>query len=948
MCDCKMPVMARVMCRACLILHPLMRAILSHAVPVLLALLCRSLACCAALVLAGQLPAADMRPLSRVMDFTTGDKPDANTSAYSLRWEGVAGIPNGLEEKGADARQIYLSQIAKGSTIAGQLQIGDVIMGVNGKLFDGNVIDTFRAAVEDAPLHDKDGTFSVLIWRNGAQATREFRTLATPPDLTKGAGTGEIHDWTLGPTGARGWLFSRGLDTTDARQIRVTRIDAGSPADGVLQLDDVILGTDGKLFASDARRAFGEAITAAETDANQGRLKLLCWRKGEQLALTVPLPVMGAYSETSPYACPKASRLVEQGCRAILKSGIGGGIPGNVNALALLASGNPEYLDAVKTHAHKVGPPDLKLKMEEGMYAWSWGYDNLFLTEYYLATKDQYVLPAIREFTVKIATGQGYTGTWGHGMRVAGNNGTLGGYGAINQAGLICWMSLVLGQKCGVDDPVVPAAVAKAQKFFGFYVGKGSIPYGDHPPYSLLHDDNGKSASAAVTFDLLGDTVPTAFFSRLATAAYGEKEYGHTGNYFSFLWGALGANRAGPQAVAAYMKELRWYYDLARRWDGNSIYQGKAGEPTKGSAEHQYGGWDMTGLFVLHQALPLKKLYITGKDASPAEPLTGKELQAVLDYGKGFTYGPADFAYTSKSNEALLEALGSWSPVVRHRAAKALSKRPDDVVPQLIGLLDSDALNTRYGACLALQYLEGRAAPATDALIRLLSAKDMWLRTRAGFALTGIGQPARKAVPAMLKLTQVVDANDSRDMEAKYLSFALFRALYVDNVPRTKGLLVDSVAGIDRDLLYPAIRRLLASDDGMTGYAMLSIFQTLSTEELRILLPEIVKVAKDTPPSGEMFAQEIRVAAFKFLAKNRIAEGLPAFIEYFKTQNGWGCKTIQLLPLLQQYGAAAAPILPQLRELLAAWKATETAKHQTGETRSNTAEKVIRAIETAN
>ncbi len=895
--------------------------------------------------------AADLTPLSRVMDFTKGEQPEAKTSGYSLRWEGVSGIPNGLEEKGADARQIYISQIAKGSGVEGKLLVGDVILGVNGKPFENNVIDTFRSTVDDAALHDKDGTFTILLWRKGESLTATFQTLAAAPDLTKGGVPAASHDWTLGPTGARGWLFSRGLDTTDARQIRVTHIDPGSPADGVLALDDVILGIDGKPFTSDARRAFGEAIAPAEAEAKHGRLNLLCWRKGAQLEVTVPLQVLGSYSETSPYACPKAARLVEQGCRAIMKSGIEAGkgrIPANINALALLASGNPAYLDAVKAHAHKVGPPDLQVKMEEGMYAWSWGYDNLFLTEYYLATKDAYVLPAIRELTVKIATGQGYTGTWGHGMRVAGNNGTLGGYGAINQAGLICWMSLVLGQKCGVTEPVVTAAVANSAKFFGFYVGKGSIPYGDHPPYSLLHDDNGKSASAAVTFDLLGKAEPAAFFSRLATAAYGEKEYGHTGNYFSFLWGALGANRAGPEAVAAYLKELRWYYDLARRWDGTAIYQGKAGEPTGGSAEHQYGGWDMTGLFVLHHALPLKRLYITGKDANPATSLTGKDLQEVLAYGKGFTYGPADFAYAAMTNEALLGALASWSPVVRQRAAKALSKRSDDVVPELISLLDKADLNTQYGACLALQYLEGRAAPATDALIGLLSAKDMWLRTRAGFALTGIGQPARKAVPTMLKLAQAADPADERDMEAKYLSFALFRALYVDNVPRTKGLLVDSLDGIDRDLLYPTIRKLLASDDGLTGYAMQTIFKTLSSDELKILLPEIIKVASQTPPSGEMFAQEIRLAAFKYLAKNRLVEGLPAFIEYFKTQNGWGCKTVQLLPLLRQYGSAARPILPQLKQLQAAWQARETTRHESGETRSKLAAEVIHAIEAGN
>jgi len=55
------------------------------------------------------------------------------------------------------------------------------------------------------------------------------------------------------------------------------------------------------------------------------------------------------------------------------------------------------------------------------------------------------------------------------------------------------------------------------------------------------------------------------FFSRMTVASYGERERGHTGNYFSFLWGPLGASRAGPQAASAFLNELWWYFDLARR-----------------------------------------------------------------------------------------------------------------------------------------------------------------------------------------------------------------------------------------------------------------------------------------------------------------------------------------------------------------------------------------------
>jgi len=71
--------------------------------------------------------AADMTPPSRAMDFTQGTKPEAKVSDYSLRWEGVSGIPNGIEEKGADATQIYVSKITKGALGDGRLQVGEVI-----------------------------------------------------------------------------------------------------------------------------------------------------------------------------------------------------------------------------------------------------------------------------------------------------------------------------------------------------------------------------------------------------------------------------------------------------------------------------------------------------------------------------------------------------------------------------------------------------------------------------------------------------------------------------------------------------------------------------------------------------------------------------------------------------------------------------------------------------
>ena len=102
------------------------------------------------------------------------------------------------------------------------------------------------------------------------------------PDFTKGDDipAKAPHDWNLGPTGLRGWMFCDRLVTTDARQIAITSVEAESPADGVLAVGDVLLGAAGRPFSTDPRAELGRAITAAETEAGGGRLVLTRWRDG--------------------------------------------------------------------------------------------------------------------------------------------------------------------------------------------------------------------------------------------------------------------------------------------------------------------------------------------------------------------------------------------------------------------------------------------------------------------------------------------------------------------------------------------------------------------------------------------------------------------------------------------------------------------------------------------
>ena len=73
------------------------------------------------------------------------------------------------------------------------------------------------------------GLMLALLPSSTALAETEHSPL---PDLTARGTKDDSHDWNLGPTGARGRIWADKLETTPARQILITRVDAGSPADG--------------------------------------------------------------------------------------------------------------------------------------------------------------------------------------------------------------------------------------------------------------------------------------------------------------------------------------------------------------------------------------------------------------------------------------------------------------------------------------------------------------------------------------------------------------------------------------------------------------------------------------------------------------------------------------------------------------------------------------------
>ncbi len=752
----------------------------------------------------------------------------------------------------------------------------------------------------------------------------------TNPDLTQDSKVDRELTYNLGSTGLRGWIYTRaanfrdsqeGRTTTVSRQILVTHVGANSPADGVMQVDDILLGVGGKPFSDDARKTFGAAITEAEKTENGGILKLTRWRAGAVEDVQLKLRVMGSYSATAPYNCPKSKRIFEEACKVLEKEPIKGDIWGAINCLALLSTGKPEYLPKITDYAHQIAPLAAKLELKDavGMVIWDWGYKNLFLCEYYQTTHDAEVLPAITAYTVTMAKGQSMYGTFGHGISAPTPEGKLHGsippYGALNSAGLVANMSIIMGKRCGVKDPEVDDAVDRAAKFFAYFVGKGAVPYGEHMPWAS-HDNNGKNAMAAVMFAVLPKHSREArYYAKMVTASFHNREYGHTGQGFSYLWGALGANAGGPLAASAFFHQAAWHLDLVRRNDGSFTYDGaEQYGPGKTDDNTYYGkssynGLSPTASYVLTYSLALKKLWITGKDADPANILNQKSVDEAIFSGNFYE------VREKKTVPELLTSLSDWSPVVRSLAAEELSKRPEakTMIPALITMAEGPDAWKRQGAAETLGYL--KTNEALPVLVRLLVHPDRWLRVKAAEALKGMGDQAKPVVTDMLKavVTTAEPAfpvvwEDPVQLTHGQLAAALFG-----------GLLRGSIEGIDTKLLYPAIEAIAQNADGMArGTLSNTLANQLKLEDLQALAPEILEAIEKPAPADTMFNNAIRMAAFQALAKFHFKEGIAAGVRYAKTQGGHGSesRTGEIMKYLVSYGTAAREVIPQLKELI--------------------------------
>jgi hypothetical protein len=811
----------------------------------------------------------------------------------------------------------------------------DLIIAVNGKPLGTLPENQFVQEVERT--RKKSGILKVTRWRKGVIETVSLRLQSKQeqniPDLTAGGKPDETRDWALGSIGANGWGYSQKTKnggSDKARQLLITLVDENGPTANKLKVGDVVIGINGNLFTDDARKALAAAINDAEKKENHGILDLYVWRNDKAESIPIRIPVLGTYSKTTPFDCPKTEMIIDRAVRymqankdSLLKPSEKGWI-NYINGLGLLATGRDDVMPIVKELAHgSLLKPGEKLSVEKHvpMQCWWWSYKTVFLCEYYLRTKDAAVLPTIEEHATKIAMGQSGAGTWGHTYAAKENtgylHGHLGGYGAINQQGLTLMIALPLAVKCGVKNQEVMDAIERGNDFFSFFIGKGTIPYGDHGA-APWYDDNGKSGAAAILFDLMNNREGTRFFSEMILASSpGGRESGHTGHFWSHLWGGMGAARGGDKALQVFMEQMQPIFTLERQYDGRFVFQDNVGE--KGDQGKPKSKWDCTGARLLQLCIPKRKLYITGKETPKETHLTEARIAQLLKAGKLNIDATARDQLT---RDEIFTLLADPLSPTRAIGVRALEERELNCVDALIDMLDSENRFAQYGAAEALGRVGFASQKAADKLIKMMQyEEDTLLRLYAIGALTssnkrlGLVTVAKPAIPVLLKMAVEHAEDDPR----RVLQHDIGRALFYNGraQPRTGLFPLYGLDGVDRDLLIPAIKEILTNKNGWARSTMTSfIYPHLTTDELNNLWGDIYRATRHIAPSGIMFASGARTDGLRLMAKHKVEEGIYLAAWYVRWQKNHGSRRRipAALESLEKYGTHAQSVVPYLEE----------------------------------
>ena len=549
-----------------------------------------------------------------------------------------------------------------------------------------------------------------------------------PPEYTTPAGEWESGGVAIISGGGEkypngpGWLGATGLRVLPfGPNMRVTTVLPGSPADGEIEVGDMIYKVNGELLEDDHLPHLGRAIAHAESRAGGGKIAFAL-RRGDKLHdVTLTLEVLGAYSATSPYDCPKADRIVANSeaylaKRGGLATGYAGGGWLHSDIFFLLGAGTPAHQGLVRRFIYnKIAEIDRSEKKRPGGNSWHLGHGTLLFAEYYLATGDRNVLPYLRCYSDAFTSMQCRPGAFGHtpprsigGWRHNYPGGQT--YGMIPSIGLPGMIGLNLAKEAGVK--IDEGAYRLGLRFFrdgqaemGYTTYAAIVPDKKAPESidpeklaaGMLYSRNGCRAKAAILFALEGDTRIAHLNSLYTAFAYNNCHEGHGSNFFNGLWTPLGASLHSKAAFIHFMSKHYWYRDLKRMYNHVSFPANNA--PSVG---HD-----------LALVVPRQRLRILGAPRSVFAAEAPAQLSPALK-----AYYARDYARAEALVGALLaggELPGAMRPQAMQlqRAARELRESIASDIAKVKGLVEAGKL---YEAGLDLPQLKA-VTPEGDARI---------------------------------------------------------------------------------------------------------------------------------------------------------------------------------------------------------------------------------------
>lgn len=410
-----------------------------------------------------------------------------------------------------------------------------------------------------------------------------------------------------------GWLGPVGVKTGPfGPNMGVREVKPGSPAFGKLFVGDIIYSANGKMLGEEAWVVMADAITESETDGKKGRLVLGVRRDSNNIDVEIALRVMGTYSSTAPYDCPKTDKIIKDLESWVVANGADAGFL-NTDAIFMLATGNPELQGYVRrivySKIEKMNPTEPIDPLKAGK-SWNNSAEAFLLGEYYLSTGDRTVLPYLKHFCDRLAATQHKEeGGWRHNFPGGAH------YGLIPNAGLpgVMGMNFAVKAGLGIDMDSYHLGLRhfgrnKAETGYLIYGIGGCerpvpVPFDpDQMAAGQMNSYNGGLSAAGILMGLSGNYRAAHMSSLISAFAWNNTFGGHGGNFWNNFWTPLGAHQHGKKAFINFWKNYRWYRELNRMYDG-SIIQHENGNAAAGCG--------------VAMVAPRERLQIVGAPVSP-------------------------------------------------------------------------------------------------------------------------------------------------------------------------------------------------------------------------------------------------------------------------------------------------------------------------------------------